>query len=712
MTPVPGPATGPRPIPVVRGVPGLGSALALLRDPVSVLVDAHAEHGPVFALETLGHRMVVMAGPEAHAFFLEHGESHFTRAALFHAFESEIGTPLFGDDGPERQALRDVLKLAFSRELAMPHTGALAVQIGAEVRSWPAGSLHGALAAGERLALLAYDATSGGSWSVHAGDARRYARRVLQVVTGHRPALALRDPLYVRSRERMRGLATALCAAARPGDATSPALLVAQADAETAVAGVLYGLVAHVGYVGRGIGFLLYELLKHPDLARRVECEARAAFSGDPRQDAGVAARLPTLRDAWAETLRLHPIVLGLPFHARHDFEFAGCRIARGTLLLLSHIPSHYSPAFYRSPRAFDATRCTAPRNEHRTPGAWTPFGFGSRACTAPGLVEQATLTAVASLLRHATLALARPGETLATRLDPLPGPDSRLRFRVVAHASAPERSAGVAVRDEERLAAYLPLVARHADRLARAETRRHPPGSLIVRQSAPAEHFFVVLEGEVEVFQGSGGDAEARARMGPGESFGEVGLLTGAPRSASVRAGSAPVTLLALGREDFLALVRESDLLAAEIAEVVQRRFLAARLADALPGIDATRLAGLLPEFVRERRAAGAVVVRQGEPADAFYLILRGVVRVSARRADGEDVTLGDLGAGEYFGETGLLESRPRTATVTVLSAEVELAALPREAFLRLVRESPAARQQLADTLCRRALSALSRLG
>ncbi len=82
-----------------------------------------------------------------------------------------------------------------------------------------------------------------------------------------------------------------------------------------------------------------------------------------------------------------------------------------------------------------------------------------------------------------------------------------------------------------------------------------------------------------------------------------------------------------------------------------------------------------------RVHAPAGAVIVRQGEPGDRFYLIDAGVVSVTI---DGRLVR--ELGPGDFFGEIALLRDVPRTATVTAREA-LSLFSLRREEFLRAVR-------------------------
>lgn len=98
--------------------------------------------------------------------------------------------------------------------------------------------------------------------------------------------------------------------------------------------------------------------------------------------------------------------------------------------------------------------------------------------------------------------------------------------------------------------------------RLETAQRRAHvlevPPGNVIIRQGDEADRFYVIASGEVEVTQYPEGRPEVTPRvlrrMGPGEVFGEIGLLTGVPRTATVTTTAAS-TLLVLDKADFLDL-------------------------------------------------------------------------------------------------------------------------------------------------------------
>ena len=83
------------------------------------------------------------------------------------------------------------------------------------------------------------------------------------------------------------------------------------------------------------------------------------------------------------------------------------------------------------------------------------------------------------------------------------------------------------------------------------------------------------------------------------------------------------------------------------------------------------------------EESPPGQVVIQAGDPPDAFHLILGGQARVLGKpRAR-------VLGVGDYFGEMGLIDGEPRTATIVAV-AELQTMKLPRRPFLKLLKQEP----------------------
>lgn len=123
-----------------------------------------------------------------------------------------------------------------------------------------------------------------------------------------------------------------------------------------------------------------------------------------------------------------------------------------------------------------------------------------------------------------------------------------------------------------------------------RLEIQRFPAGRTIVREGSPADTFYIVARGEVEVVREDAGGRQVRlAILEPGQFFGEVGLLVDTPRTASVRAKS-PVELLAVDRETFRMMVSRSEATAHQLDRVIRERLGGA---DVVHEVGAGRAAG-----------------------------------------------------------------------------------------------------------------------
>jgi hypothetical protein len=125
----------------------------------------------------------------------------------------------------------------------------------------------------------------------------------------------------------------------------------------------------------------------------------------------------------------------------------------------------------------------------------------------------------------------------------------------------------------------------------------------------------------------------------------------------------------------------------------------------------DASRpvLERLAAESVELDVPVGTTLIREGEEADALYVLLEGEMAVRARGEGTTEVDLPAMTAGSYFGEIGLLERIPRSATVTSSQASRVLR-IPGEDFLSVLSDAPAsaallegARSRLARTHPRR---------
>jgi uncharacterized protein YhbP (UPF0306 family) len=96
--------------------------------------------------------------------------------------------------------------------------------------------------------------------------------------------------------------------------------------------------------------------------------------------------------------------------------------------------------------------------------------------------------------------------------------------------------------------------------------------GETLVRQGAPADKFFILLEGEAEMVREEDGERLSETPISAGQLFGEAAIMREAPRAATVRAKS-DLRLLALDRASFRDLVSQALELAPDFDQVLRAR-------------------------------------------------------------------------------------------------------------------------------------------
>ena len=186
-------------------------------------------------------------------------------------------------------------------------------------------------------------------------------------------------------------------------------------------------------------------------------------------------------------------------------------------------------------------------------------------------------------------------------------------------------------------------------------------------------------------------------AKVGEGELIGEAACLNFQPRSATVRAASDDVIVVEMLR-NVLDMLRKTREFRADMERKYRERALANHLRSVpifkeLPDAFINRLRDrvkLVPVEPNEP------IVKQGDPADAFYLIRMGHVKVYESYADGQAMVLSYLSRGQYFGEIGLMTAGGvRTANCTALD-HVEVVRIDKTDFEDMIRLFPDIKSKL----------------
>jgi CRP/FNR family transcriptional regulator len=140
-----------------------------------------------------------------------------------------------------------------------------------------------------------------------------------------------------------------------------------------------------------------------------------------------------------------------------------------------------------------------------------------------------------------------------------------------VAPAAGSSRRPALALLKEVPL--FAALTGAQLSRLAGiAQEVSYGGGRMIVRDGTPGVAFYVITEGRAKVIKGKIASAGGRAALGPGDFFGELALLDGGPRSASVVADG-PITTIRIERTPFRSLLREEPDIALRLLEGMARR-------------------------------------------------------------------------------------------------------------------------------------------
>jgi len=420
--------------------------VALTRHPLGFFIDAYHAYGPVFRMDApMTRRAVVVAGALADELLrrdLDDG-SERGREGLFRPFSAEVGVDVFEIEGAEHRGVRELLRQPYARSLVVQFAPEIDEVVADAVDAWFVGEKIDLFATTARLSLFAaMTVVTPMSLRSAAKDIRSAGAAVMYAAFRLRPGLTLRSRAYRRARLGMQVAIDEAIGRHRRGDfaGAEKTSMIDACIAATNQAGermnlrairgaCFYALAGTEIYIGRLLGFLLFELLRDRSALRRVLAELDAVAPDAPIGE--VLREAPFLRAAYTEALRCYPLIPAYPYTAVVDQEIGGYRVPAGQLLLFAPHVAHFVDEHYANPMAFDAERHLPPRRESADSRLFASFGAGPHACSAQGFVETLSLALVVALLRQVELDLVRPAYAMELRMKPLIAPRSPIEVRV-----------------------------------------------------------------------------------------------------------------------------------------------------------------------------------------------------------------------------------------------------------------------------------------
>lgn len=230
------------------------------------------------------------------------------------------------------------------------------------------------------------------------------------------------------------------------------------------------------------------------------------------------------------------------------------------------------------------------------------------------------------------------------------------------------------------------------------SDVRTPAPDEVIFRRNDYTDTFYSIIEGDCLVeIGGDDGTPSRWIRLGTGSFFGELGLISGRRRAATVKAGKGCV-LIETPRRSILKLIASVDSVRRAVDTVFLKRAVRAHISQNLPDED---LDHLVADSQVKKFDSGETLFSEGDAADGLYLLRSGSVTIS-RQIGGHEIVLSYVAAGNYVGEMALLSDTPRTATVRAAVA-TEAIVLDGGRFKTVVARHPALREQVEVQLLSR---------
>jgi cytochrome P450 len=414
-------------VPFPRGDTNFSAARTkrALHDPLSLLLEAYAKHGPVFTLRLFHGKVVFMLGPAAnHHMLVSHANDFSWREGHLGDMIPLLGDGLLTIDGDFHKRSRRIMLPAFHHERIAALTDLMSAEIEDAVASWRPGmeldlydwTRHLALRIAMR-ALFGVDPDDGAA-------ARMDAAEQFEIALGFwgEPYIkqTMRGPFtpWARLKRARRELDRLIfteirrrrASGERGEDILSLLLDATDDDGNTLSDQHIRDEVMTLLFAGHDtttstVAFLFHELAHAPEWADRA--------AADP-------ADLELCLD---ETLRRFPPAWIGPRKALVDFEFAGEPVPAGAFVNYTSWVSHHLPDVWDEPFAFRPERFADGGEASRQPkGAYVPFGGGSRTCIGMRFGQQEIRLMASRILRDYRLDL-RPGYALKVRQMPTIGP-------------------------------------------------------------------------------------------------------------------------------------------------------------------------------------------------------------------------------------------------------------------------------------------------
>ncbi len=375
------------PLPPGRtGLPVLGETLTALKDGFAFVEAGARKHGPIFRTHLFGRATAVITGPDASALFIDSARVQREGAMPPHIETLFAGRSLPLLDGEEHRDRKHFVMAGFTREAIVAYLPVMQNLVSEFLGRWSAEGEVRLLDEFKRLAIETIAVTVLG---LSRGPALDAVLADYGVVGGGFSSLPIPLPgtAYTRARRALARILSVYETCVRehqaaPRDDGLSRILAARTEGGRGITMeevkrelhhvVVAGLIVWAWFVEA-----ILELDGDPEARGRLTAEVRTHCPEGPLT-LETLGKMSELQMISMEIRRLSPVVFVFFGKARETFEFNGCTVPKGWAVLWGHRSSHIRPEIYSDPEAFDPSRFSPARAEHkRHEYAYVPNGAG-----------------------------------------------------------------------------------------------------------------------------------------------------------------------------------------------------------------------------------------------------------------------------------------------------------------------------------------------
>jgi cytochrome P450 len=428
--------------------------------PLPILLDAYERYGPVFTMRVFHGLSVFMIGPEAnHYITVSHAGNFSYRDGHMGDLTALLGDGLLTTDGEFHRRSRQIMVPAFHHETIAAALAAMQAEIDRALEGWRDGAridlYHWTRRLAVRIAMRALFGFDPDSTGARIDVARSFEQGLgfwardywLQVMRGpgsafdqmQRARRALDQVIFDEIARRRRS-------GERGQDVLSLLIDSEDEDGQGLSDQQIRDQVMTLMFAGHDtttstIGFMFYELARHPDIAAALRDELDSVLGGDrPDAEALTGGALELLEMVQDETLRMYPPAWIGARRSIRSFEFAGQTVPGGAYVDYSSWASHHLAHVFPEPHQFRPERFAPEAKAALPKGAYVPFGGGSRICIGMRFGKLEVKAIAAALLARFEFEL-EPGYKLRVRQMPTIGPRGGVPLIVHRRSRAPRQS-------------------------------------------------------------------------------------------------------------------------------------------------------------------------------------------------------------------------------------------------------------------------------